>query len=78
MHTHATAAPGNAPGGSRSSTAGVNGCKRSTKCAPGATSGNCRYVLYADDDENGCKGVLVEQSGKRILICAAKVTQCPR
>ena len=29
-------------------------------------SGNCRYVLYADDDENERKGVLVEQSGKRI------------
>lgn len=28
--------------------------------------GNYRYVVYADDGENGRKGVVVEQSGKRI------------
>ena len=28
--------------------------------------GNFRYVVYATDGENGRKGVVVEQSGKRI------------
>ena len=28
--------------------------------------GNYRYVVYAGDGENGRKGVLVEQGGKRI------------
>ena len=28
--------------------------------------GNYRYVVYAGDGENGRKGVVVEQSGKRI------------